>query len=104
MGSRQRQVAFFIHFRIRGLGQLVRARNIRTIGQLASLTELEIDGLPIRQPKVPTTKSALMVFAEQWKNKKDKNNKQKSEPKSKPGKLFKLLYSCLYEGQSNTSK
>ncbi|XP_060601192.1 telomere-associated protein RIF1-like isoform X2 [Ruditapes philippinarum] len=48
----------------RGLGQLVRARNIRTIGDLSSLTEGDIHGLPIRSPKVDTVKKVLTKFAE----------------------------------------
>jgi hypothetical protein len=40
----------------------VRARNIRTIGDLSSLTEGDIHGLPIRSPKVDTVKKVLTKF------------------------------------------
>ncbi|KAL5006938.1 hypothetical protein ScPMuIL_015744 [Solemya velum] len=46
----------------RGLGQLVRARNIHTVGDLSSLTEREIDSLPIRSPKVATVRRVLQTF------------------------------------------
>ena len=59
---------------MRGLGTLVRAKNIHTIGQLSAMSENDINGLPIRSPKVATTRSALSAFAEQWKKKTDKQN------------------------------
>ncbi|KAJ1188532.1 hypothetical protein NDU88_005293 [Pleurodeles waltl] len=49
----------------RGLGQLVRAKNIKTIGDLSTLTITEIKTLPIRSPKISTVKKALRVFHEQ---------------------------------------
>ncbi|XP_038645934.1 telomere-associated protein RIF1 isoform X2 [Scyliorhinus canicula] len=49
----------------RGLGQLVRAKNIKTIGDLSSLTATEIKLLPIRSPKVFVVKKALKAFYEQ---------------------------------------
>ncbi|XP_041056415.1 telomere-associated protein RIF1 isoform X2 [Carcharodon carcharias] len=49
----------------RGLGQLVRAKNIKTIGDLSSLTVAEIKLLPIRSPKVFVVKKALKAFYEQ---------------------------------------
>ncbi|XP_072327096.1 telomere-associated protein RIF1 isoform X2 [Scyliorhinus torazame] len=49
----------------RGLGQLVRAKNIKTIGDLSSLTVTEIKLLPIRSPKVFVVKKALKAFYEQ---------------------------------------
>uniref|UniRef100_UPI00398F8DEE telomere-associated protein RIF1 n=1 Tax=Pristiophorus japonicus TaxID=55135 RepID=UPI00398F8DEE len=49
----------------RGLGQLVRAKNIKTIGDLSSLTAAEIKLLPIRSPKVFVVKKALKAFYEQ---------------------------------------
>ncbi|XP_067843254.1 telomere-associated protein RIF1 isoform X2 [Heptranchias perlo] len=49
----------------RGLGQLVRAKNIKTIGDLSSLTTAEIKLLPIRSPKVFVVKKALKAFYEQ---------------------------------------
>ncbi|XP_048455205.1 telomere-associated protein RIF1 [Rhincodon typus] len=51
----------------RGLGQLVRAKNIKTIGDLSSLTAAEIKLLPIRSPKVFVVKKALKSFYEQQK-------------------------------------
>ncbi|KAM4859340.1 telomere-associated protein RIF1 isoform 2-T2 [Thomomys bottae] len=49
----------------RGLGQLIRAKNIKTIGDLSTLTASEIKTLPIRSPKVTNVKKALRVYHEQ---------------------------------------
>ena len=58
------------YHRSRGLGQLVRARNINSIGDLARLTEVDIDNLPIRAPKVDTVKKVLERFAQTQRGKK----------------------------------
>ncbi|NXF07513.1 RIF1 protein, partial [Smithornis capensis] len=49
----------------RGLGQLIRARNIKTVGDLSTLTALEIKTLPIRSPKVSSVKKALKGYHDQ---------------------------------------
>ncbi|KAJ8352831.1 hypothetical protein SKAU_G00243070 [Synaphobranchus kaupii] len=49
----------------RGFGQLVRARNIRTVGDLSALTPTEIKSLPIRSPKLSNVKKALRNYHEQ---------------------------------------
>ncbi|NXS46888.1 RIF1 protein, partial [Balaeniceps rex] len=49
----------------RGLGQLIRAKNIKTVGDLSTLTASEINTLPIRAPKVSNVKKALKVYHEQ---------------------------------------
>ncbi|XP_050195598.1 telomere-associated protein RIF1 isoform X3 [Myiozetetes cayanensis] len=49
----------------RGLGQLIRAKNIKTVGDLSCLTALEIKTLPIRSPKVSNLKRALKGYHEQ---------------------------------------
>ncbi|XP_054827418.1 telomere-associated protein RIF1 [Eublepharis macularius] len=49
----------------RGLGQLIRAKNIRTVGDLSSLTAAEIKMLPIRSPKVSNVRRALKGYHEQ---------------------------------------
>ncbi|KAM9380713.1 telomere-associated protein RIF1 [Phaethornis superciliosus] len=49
----------------RGLGQLIRARNIKTVGDLSTLTAPEIKTLPIRSPKVSSVRKALKSFHEQ---------------------------------------
>ncbi|XP_035266543.1 telomere-associated protein RIF1 isoform X2 [Anguilla anguilla] len=49
----------------RGFGQLVRARNIRTVGDLSALTPTEIKTLPIRSPKLSNVKKALKNYHEQ---------------------------------------
>ncbi|XP_064185920.1 telomere-associated protein RIF1 [Anguilla rostrata] len=49
----------------RGFGQLVRARNIRTVGDLSALTPTEIKSLPIRSPKLSNVKKALKNYHEQ---------------------------------------
>ncbi|KAK2108947.1 DNA-binding protein rif1 [Saguinus oedipus] len=51
--------------RARGLGQLIRAKNIKTIGDLSTLTASEIKTLPIRSPKVSNVKKALRIYHEQ---------------------------------------
>uniref|UniRef100_A0A8B9L4A5 Telomere-associated protein Rif1 N-terminal domain-containing protein n=1 Tax=Astyanax mexicanus TaxID=7994 RepID=A0A8B9L4A5_ASTMX len=49
----------------RGLGQLVRARNIKTVGDLSALTPSEIKLLPVRSPKLSNVKKALKTYHEQ---------------------------------------
>ncbi|XP_075285810.1 telomere-associated protein RIF1 isoform X3 [Opisthocomus hoazin] len=49
----------------RGLGQLIRAKNIKTVGDLSTLTASEIKTLPIRSPKVSNVKKALTGYHEQ---------------------------------------
>uniref|UniRef100_A0A665WXC8 Replication timing regulatory factor 1 n=1 Tax=Echeneis naucrates TaxID=173247 RepID=A0A665WXC8_ECHNA len=49
----------------RGFGQLVRARNIKTVGDLSALTPTEIKTLPIRSPKVSNVKKALKIYEQQ---------------------------------------
>ncbi|RVE58497.1 hypothetical protein OJAV_G00209920 [Oryzias javanicus] len=49
----------------RGFGQLVRARNIKTVGDISALTPAEIKTLPIRSPKISNVKKALKVFEQQ---------------------------------------
>ena len=57
--------SLFFFKRARGLGQLIRAKNIKTIGDLSTLTASEIKTLPIRSPKVFNVKKALRVYHEQ---------------------------------------
>lgn len=49
-----------------GLVQLARARNIRTVGNLSSLTQQQVQTLPIKSPKVETLKTALRNFEQQF--------------------------------------
>ncbi|XP_068263723.1 telomere-associated protein RIF1 isoform X2 [Nyctibius grandis] len=49
----------------RGLGQLIRAKNIKTVGDLSTLTASEIKTLPIRSPKVSNVRKALRGYHEQ---------------------------------------
>ncbi|XP_058643157.1 telomere-associated protein RIF1 [Onychostoma macrolepis] len=49
----------------RGFGQLVRARNIKTVGDLCALTPSEIKSLPIRSPKLSNVRKALKTYHEQ---------------------------------------
>ncbi|XP_038577246.1 telomere-associated protein RIF1 isoform X2 [Micropterus salmoides] len=51
----------------RGFGQLVRARNIKTVGDLSALTPSEIKALPIRSPKISNVKKALKIYEQQRK-------------------------------------
>eukprot|EP00064_Thunnus_orientalis_P014116 superscaffoldBa00002411_g14157 len=51
----------------RGFGQLVRARNIKTVGDLSALTPGEIKTLPIRSPKISNVKKALKIYEQQRK-------------------------------------
>ena len=43
----------------RGLGHLVHAQNIRTVGNLSALTMDQVEKLPIRSPKVSTLRRVL---------------------------------------------
>ncbi|XP_069791044.1 telomere-associated protein RIF1 isoform X2 [Narcine bancroftii] len=52
----------------RGFGQLVRAKNIKTVGDLSSLTVSEIKLLPIRSPKVFVVRKTLRAFYDQQKS------------------------------------
>lgn len=49
----------------RGFGQLVRAKNIKTVGDLSALSPNEIKSLPIRSPKMSNLKKALKTYHEQ---------------------------------------
>ncbi|CAL8267570.1 unnamed protein product, partial [Lota lota] len=49
----------------RGFGQLVRAKNIRTVGDLSSLNPFDIKTLPIRSPKITNVKKALQLYEAQ---------------------------------------
>ncbi|KAG8125060.1 hypothetical protein E2320_021938 [Naja naja] len=49
----------------RGLGHLIRAKNIRTVGDLSSLTAAEIKTLPIRSPRVLNLRKVLKGYHEQ---------------------------------------
>jgi hypothetical protein len=48
----------------RGLGHVVHAQNIRTVGNLSALTEDQVQKLPIRSPKVSTLRRVLRNFHE----------------------------------------
>lgn len=54
----------FVH-RSRGFGQLVRAQNIKTVGDLSALTPAELKVLPIRSPKAASVKKALKAYKQQ---------------------------------------
>ncbi|XP_077978726.1 uncharacterized protein LOC144434145 [Glandiceps talaboti] len=64
----------------RGLGQLVRARNIHTVGNLCSLTCGEVQNLPIRSPKVQTIRKAMSKFQMQLKRSGKTTNKSAPQP------------------------
>ncbi|KAM9343250.1 LOW QUALITY PROTEIN: telomere-associated protein RIF1 [Pholidichthys leucotaenia] len=51
----------------RGFGQLIRAKNIKTVGDLCALTPADIKALPIRSPKVSNVKKALQIYEQQRK-------------------------------------
>ncbi len=46
----------------RGLGHVVHAQNIRTVGNLSALTKDQVEKLPIRSPKVSTLRRVLRNF------------------------------------------
>lgn len=69
----------FSLFRSRGLGQLLRAKKIHTIGDLASLSEYDIHNLPVRSPKVSNVKTVLTNFKQQQDAKKKCANTSISE-------------------------
>ncbi|XP_012715413.2 telomere-associated protein RIF1 isoform X2 [Fundulus heteroclitus] len=49
----------------RGFGQLIRARNVKSVGDLCALTPAEIKTLPIRSPKISNVKKALKIYEQQ---------------------------------------
>ncbi|XP_039183767.1 telomere-associated protein RIF1-like [Crotalus tigris] len=49
----------------RGLGHLIRAKNIRTVGDLSSLTRAQIKTLPIRSPRVLNVRKVLKGYHDQ---------------------------------------
>ncbi|XP_041365678.1 telomere-associated protein RIF1-like [Gigantopelta aegis] len=65
----------------RGLVQLVKARNINTVGDLCSLSELEIHNLPIRSPKVITVRRALQEMEQQITGKKTRAGAEEGSEK-----------------------
>lgn len=50
------------HFRHRGLCQLMKARSVVTIGDLARLSEMDVQNMPVRSPKVEVVRVALQKF------------------------------------------
>ncbi|KAM8857999.1 telomere-associated protein RIF1 [Synchiropus picturatus] len=52
----------------RGFGQLMRARNVKTVGDLSALTPAEVKALPVRSPKVSNVKRALRIYEQQRKS------------------------------------
>lgn len=60
------------------LRELLKNKNIETIGDLASLNEIEINRLPFKDPKVKTVKKALYyyfnILSNELKNKEEKNS------------------------------
>ncbi|XP_032920961.1 telomere-associated protein RIF1 isoform X2 [Catharus ustulatus] len=69
----------------RGLGQLIRAKNIKTVGDLSTLTALEIKTLPIRSPKVSNVKRALKGYHEQQVKSRALEESSVFEDAEKPG-------------------
>ncbi|NWT85146.1 RIF1 protein, partial [Lanius ludovicianus] len=69
----------------RGLGQLIRAKNIKTVGDLSTLTALEIKTLPIRSPKVSNVKRALKGYHEQQVKSRGLEESTVPEDAEKPG-------------------
>eukprot|EP00794_Sanderia_malayensis_P002960 gene2960-3410_t len=57
-------------------GNIVRAQNIRTVGNLCALSERQIESLPIRSPKIDNVKLALQKFQTE-KNKLDQKEKSR---------------------------
>lgn len=58
--------AFYPIYSTHGLVHLVHARNIRTVGNISSLTEQQVQTLPIKTPKVESLKQALRNFQHQF--------------------------------------
>lgn len=52
----------------RGFGKLVRAKNIKTVGDLSALTPKDIKTLPIRSPQISNVKKALKAYEEKRKS------------------------------------
>jgi hypothetical protein len=88
----------FCDFRARGLGSLIKARNIHTIGDLSSLTEKQVDELPIRSPKVSVVRKVLKKYGEQTNSKQSKNGSMETNMKQDEGNFRKqyLYYNDFY--------
>ena len=63
--KKEKKVKVSMTCRHRGLCQLMKARGVNTIGNLASLTEVAVQNMPVRAPKVKTVKEALTTFHSQ---------------------------------------
>ena len=44
---------------------MMKGRNLNTIGDLSSLTEVQVNQLPVRAPKVETVRNVLSTFMNQ---------------------------------------
>ncbi|XP_015251904.1 PREDICTED: telomere-associated protein RIF1 isoform X1 [Cyprinodon variegatus] len=76
----------------RGFGQLIRARNVKSVGDLCALTPSEIKTLPIRSPKISNVKKALKIYEQQRKGRGgdelksfDETERMTSEPEETGG-------------------
>ena len=71
-------------FRIRGLGQLLRSKNIRTMGDLCALSEYDVNNLPIRMPKVVRVRQVLEAYSAQHQLRKPKMAATTADSKEQP--------------------
>lgn len=68
---------------------MIRSRNIKTVGDLSSLSECDVQNLPIRSPKVETVRRVLHAFG-------DRRKMSNKEP-STGGFLSIAHHICLCE-------
>ncbi len=78
----------------RGLGNIIRAQNIRTVGNLSALSEAQIECLPIRSPKVEVVKKVLRKFQSQKIKLEEKEMFRKAIP-STGKELFCVIFLFL---------
>ncbi|XP_046571029.1 LOW QUALITY PROTEIN: telomere-associated protein RIF1-like [Haliotis rubra] len=76
----------------RGLGQLVKARNIHTVGDLSKLTEVDIHNLPIRSPKVVTVRRVLHDLEQHLEVKRSKDVKATDSESDQEDKAESALF------------
>ena len=87
--------------RVRGLKNLLSAKNIKTVGDLAAMSEPELETLPVPQPKSSRIRDALQYWMDHTNNKNKKTGKGFGFSLKHHQPNIKLKFACLYP-QSRT--
>ncbi|XP_032423463.1 telomere-associated protein RIF1 isoform X1 [Xiphophorus hellerii] len=86
----------------RGFGQLIRARNVKSVGDLCALTPSEIKTLPIRSPKISNVKKALKIYEQQRKGRADEL-KSFDETERMTSEVEEAASPCNHDDEEKTS-